>query len=616
MTGHEKLRTPVGQKAWIVGFLSYTDEDAHIFVLRNDLQMPATDSADPPALLLAADADVSNWIEALAADECTPDEFIAEIKNRESEDPEVAWEALALLDQQFRREKINHEVFVDVKTRLQRHSMSTAGRPLAQAARSPDPQFVPAVVPAATPLPLPLTAAARSVPEEAAPHRRLRMGDQLAGHFRVVDILHSDAFGTLVEALDEHKINLPGIRRRVAIHVMDARLARSPQLLARLGKLQGLSHPSIARLLDVEEHGGTLLLVMELLNGSSLQDLQSRRSSSPVDVTVATRAVRSVASALVYAHSQGVTHGNVDPLNVVINQMGEAFLQGFHLQWTHSAEPAADRLAFAWLAYGLLSGAQASAGEPRRGSRLVAPPTVTREQWRLLRDTLTGKDGAHGDLLAAFAGDTQATVRPRSGRRSIGRAAGASLAVLLGLGAIVYLSPEREITTAAAPATSASPAPIVALPAPLAASSPTAAQVDIPPGTAPATKQAAAVAARPYIDMPAAVTWVETTAPVARIRVRRRGDLNGAVTFQWWTESGSAVPDRDFRRIDSRTGTIPSGATGTELLVPLMPDAERREARTFYVKIDAPGPRATLGARTLMQVAIVPPGYPAQFSAR
>ena len=129
-------------------------------------------------------------------------------------------------------------------------------------------------------------------------------------------------------------------------------------------------------------------------------------------------------------------------------------------------------------------------------------------------------------------------------------------------------------------------------------------------------RSAVVATARPYIDMASAVTWVETTAPVARIRVRRRGDLNGAVTFQWWTESGSALPDRDFRRIDLRQGTIPSGASGTELLVPLMPDADRREARTFYVKIDAPRPRATLGARSLTQVAVVPPGYPAQFTVR
>ena len=102
-----------------------------------------------------------------------------------------------------------------------------------------------------------------------------------------------------------------------------------------------------------------------------------------------------------------------------------------------------------------------------------------------------------------------------------------------------------------------------------------------------------------------------STEPVARIWVMRRGTPSREVTFRWWTETGTAQVDRDFRAIEPRVGVIPEGSRGVELLVPLMPDPTRREPRTFYVKIDEPGPGADLGTRTLMQVAIVPPGYPA-----
>ena len=104
---------------------------------------------------------------------------------------------------------------------------------------------------------------------------------------------------------------------------------------------------------------------------------------------------------------------------------------------------------------------------------------------------------------------------------------------------------------------------------------------------------------------------MDTTEPVARIWVMRRGTPSREVTFRWWTETGTAQVDRDFRAIEPRVGVIPEGSRGVELLVPLMPDPTRREPRTFYVKIDEPGPGADLGTRTLMQVAIVPPGYPA-----
>jgi hypothetical protein len=95
--------------------------------------------------------------------------------------------------------------------------------------------------------------------------------------------------------------------------------------------------------------------------------------------------------------------------------------------------------------------------------------------------------------------------------------------------------------------------------------------------------------------------------PVARIWVRRQGELRGAVTFLWWTESGSARADQDFREISPRTARIADGAKGVELLVPLVPDASRQETRTFYVKIDQVSRGATLGTRTLVQVSIVPP---------
>jgi hypothetical protein len=97
-------------------------------------------------------------------------------------------------------------------------------------------------------------------------------------------------------------------------------------------------------------------------------------------------------------------------------------------------------------------------------------------------------------------------------------------------------------------------------------------------------------------------------APVARIWVRRRDNLDRAVTFKWWTESGSAEVDRDFRQILPRTETIPAGAPGLEVLVPLMPDPDRRDSRTFWVKIDEVSRGAILGESTLMQVAIVPTG--------
>ncbi|MEO6185474.1 MAG: protein kinase [Steroidobacteraceae bacterium] len=580
---------------------------------------------------------------ALAAEECTPDEFVGEIIRLQQEDEEIGWEALALLDQQFRRAKISQDVFIKVKSQLQQHAVSSlAGvphpEPVALAApAAPIPTVLPAQVapPAAPPLPSPVAPTA-----SAAVHRQVRMGDQLGGRYRVVDILRSDATGTLVEALDETKVRLTGIRTRVAIQLLDDPGPRAPDLLQRLGKLQRLSHPAIVRLLDVEEHGGELLLVMELVNGVPLQDLIARKAGKAMDVTLALNAVRTVAGALAYAHLQGVTHGAVDAGNVLVNHTGEVFLQNFQLEGDQTSNVAADRLAFAWLAYELLTGTAATERANNRSSRLRAPPVLSREKWRVLRDTLTGKDGSDGDVLAAFAGEDSRTVKtapasqlngapPTVGRRSRAWIAGALVTAGLLFAIFFYPTEERRETSVTREAPIASLPPTVTREAPIASlapavppatTSPPAEKVIINAEPAQATQRpnvpAPTSPGRATIDLPADVMWVESTAPVARIWVRRRGNLNGTVSFQWWTESGSALPDRDFRRISARVAVIPSGAKGTELLVPMMPDAERAEPRTFYVKIDSPSARATLGAKTLMQVAIVPPRFSARVSGR
>jgi hypothetical protein len=192
----------------------------------------------------------------------------------------------------------------------------------------------------------------------------------------------------------------------------------------------------------------------------------------------------------------------------------------------------------------------------------------------------------------------------------------AVVVALLGGGAY-FLFGARPGEVDATPAAVAAPAPEVASRSPPPVAPVTAPAPGAGPGSvaaeAPAPSAAEGAApqlARPVIELSSRGAWVDTTSPVARIWVRRRGSLEQAVSFQWWTENGSAKDDRDFIGAMPSVAVIPSGARGVELRVPLIPDAQRREPRTFFVKIDrARGAR--LGESTLLQVAIVPPDYPA-----
>ncbi|HEY1899955.1 MAG TPA: protein kinase [Steroidobacteraceae bacterium] len=138
-----------------------------------------------------------------------------------------------------------------------------------------------------------------------------------------------------------------------------------------------------------------------------------------------------------------------------------------------------------------------------------------------------------------------------------------------------------------------------------------AATANLPRVAAAAAAAQAPVVARPSsarIELAADVVDVQPMQPVAGVVVRRRESYRNDVSFNWWTESGTAKPGQDFVPVKSRTEFIPSGARETRLLVPIVADPRRHVAKSFYVVIDDPSDGARLGSRTITQVTI-PPSY-------
>ncbi len=84
---------------------------------------------------------------------------------------------------------------------------------------------------------------------------------------------------------------------------------------ARLGAM--LSHRSIVRIFDlVEEEDGTLILVMELLRGETLERYLHRRGPLPTAEAIAIAVP--ILSALAHAHDSGIVHRDVTPANVFL----------------------------------------------------------------------------------------------------------------------------------------------------------------------------------------------------------------------------------------------------------------------------------------------------------
>lgn len=131
---------------------------------------------------------------------------------------------------------------------------------------------------------------------------------------------------------------------------------------------------------------------------------------------------------------------------------------------------------------------------------------------------------------------------------------------------------------------------------------------------APAKIAAAApAAAAPAIAGPARVGLsadhyaVQSGDSAARIVVRRSGAAKQDAQFVWWTENASAQADQDFVSWGRRVEHIPAGQNSATLLVPIIQDATRTSARTFYVIIGETADGAKVDGVT--RAAVLLPGH-------
>jgi eukaryotic-like serine/threonine-protein kinase len=117
--------------------------------------------------------------------------------------------------------------------------------------------------------------------------------------------------------------------REVALKVLRPELAAAlgtERFLQEIRITASLDHPHILTLIDSGSEGGFLWYVMPLVRGESLRQKIERERQ--LDLTETLAITRQVASALDYAHRQGVIHRDIKPENILLHE-GEAMLADF-----------------------------------------------------------------------------------------------------------------------------------------------------------------------------------------------------------------------------------------------------------------------------------------------
>jgi serine/threonine protein kinase len=151
-------------------------------------------------------------------------------------------------------------------------------------------------------------------------------GALLAGRYRVGRQLGQGGMGSVWLAEDTRLDNKPfAIKMLPSILVSNKRAYR--QLKGEALVAMKLVHPNIVTLRAFEENGGNPFLVMDYIDGETLDDHLAEKGKLTEDETI--RILKPIAAALDYAHGEGVVHRDVKPANVMIRKDGHPYILDF-----------------------------------------------------------------------------------------------------------------------------------------------------------------------------------------------------------------------------------------------------------------------------------------------
>jgi serine/threonine protein kinase/tetratricopeptide (TPR) repeat protein len=146
------------------------------------------------------------------------------------------------------------------------------------------------------------------------------------GAYRILNLLGAGGMGEVYTAHDRH------LERDVAIKVLPEALTHDQERIERFRReaqlLAALNHPNIATIHGLEEAGGVLYLVMELVPGQTLSE-RLRSGRVPLDETL--RICRQLAEALGAAHQRGIAHRDIKPGNIRVTPDGRVKILDFGL---------------------------------------------------------------------------------------------------------------------------------------------------------------------------------------------------------------------------------------------------------------------------------------------
>ena len=138
------------------------------------------------------------------------------------------------------------------------------------------------------------------------------------GVYRILDRLGAGGAGLVY--LANHEV----LEKRFAIKVLPEDCAKDPVVIERFRRearaAAALDHPNVVQVYDIREEDGLNYIVMEYIQGPTLQRLLHRRKR--LAIATACEYARQAALGLQHAHELGLVHRDVKPGNLMVDSTG------------------------------------------------------------------------------------------------------------------------------------------------------------------------------------------------------------------------------------------------------------------------------------------------------
>jgi eukaryotic-like serine/threonine-protein kinase len=154
---------------------------------------------------------------------------------------------------------------------------------------------------------------------------KARLGTVLKDKFRLESVLGVGGMATVYAALHRNG-------KKVAVKLLHPVFAADPDLVNRFLRegyvANKIEHPGCVNVLDDDTDGDSVFLVMELLEGQSLEKF-TRPGGPRMPLETVLRVADETLDVLAVAHSRGITHRDLKPANLFLTQDGRTKVLDF-----------------------------------------------------------------------------------------------------------------------------------------------------------------------------------------------------------------------------------------------------------------------------------------------